>query len=440
MARASKAITKRAVEALKPGQVLWDGEVRGFGVRRQPAPADNPDARRDPVYVLKYRFKGRQRFYSIGRHGSPYTVDGARTVAQRLLGQVADGIDPAGRRDADKGQPTVAEFFDRYCAEYSSAHKKPRSIAGDRGNFRLHIASALGHMRLGDVTRADVARLHSGRAAHKANANRCLVLVSHLFNVAAKWGVLPEGAGNPARGIEKYPEKRRERMLSAAELARLGEALARAATGWTDAEWKAIPAKDRPARQSAEDARAIACYRLLLFTGARLNEILSLRWEWIDFARGVARLPDSKTGAKNLHLSAPALVLLQGLERYEGNPYVLPGDRMKPVQNGDPNKAEPQAFVGIQKPWQRIRKAAKLDGLRIHDLRHAFASLAVANNETIYLVGAVLGHRQVTTTERYAHLSADPVKAVADRTAERVAAMLSGTKLADVLPIRRGRK
>lgn len=421
---ATKSITIRTVEALKAGEQVWDSgreSVKGFGVRRQVAGA---------VYVLKYRFKGVQRFFTIGRHGAPWTPETARTEARRLLGLVSHPTaprDPAAEREAAKGQPTIADFFARYVAEYGRVHKKPSSVTEDERNFRLHVAPVIGAKRIGDVTRRDMARIHGQRAAHPANANRCLALVSHLFTIAAKWGVVPEGH-NPARGIEAYPERRRERFLSAAELQRLGAALARAERGWPDAEWAALPADARKAgRRTPEDWRAIACIRLLAFTGARLSEVLHLQWDWIDFGRGVARLPDSKTGAKNLHLSPPALDVLHALPRLAGSPFVLPADRAGRRPADAAREPSPRPFVGVHHPWKRICRLADLPGLRIHDLRHAFASLAVANNEALYLVGAVLGHRQATTTERYAHLTADPVKAVADRTAERVAAMLSGT-------------
>jgi hypothetical protein len=198
----SKGITIRAVEGLKPGGQIWDAgqsAVKGLGVRRQ---------RRDPIYVLKYRFRGQQRFVTIGRHGSPWTPFTARREAKRLLGLVADGIDPAAERDAAKEQPTVAAFKERYIAEYATPRKKPRTVEEDERLFRLHILPALGAKRLGDVTRADVARLHRSRTAHPANANRCLALISHLFSTAVKWGVLPGGAINPARGVEKFAERK----------------------------------------------------------------------------------------------------------------------------------------------------------------------------------------------------------------------------------------
>jgi integrase len=167
-----------------------------------------------------------------------------------------------------------------------------------------------------------------------------------------------------------------------------------------------------PRRGTGEDWRAIAAFRLLIFTGARLNEILSLRWDWIDVAQGTARLPDSKTGAKNLYLPPGAVAVLETLPRMAGNPHVLPGERVG------------AHFVGIQKPWQRVRALAGLPDLRLHDLRHAFASVAVASGDSLFIVGKILGHRQASTTERYAHLAPDPAKTVADRTAARLADLL----------------
>ncbi len=199
------------------------------------------------------------------------------------------------------------------------------------------------------------------------------------------------------------------------------------AEGIAPAERKRWVAARQPRRDSPEDWRAIAAYRLLIFTGARLSEILTLRLDWIDAAAGVARLPDSKTGPKNLYLPPGALAVLESLPRMSGNPYVLPGDRA-----GAP-------FVDIQKPWQRVRALAGLPDLRIHDLRHAFASAAVAAGDSLFIVGKLLGHRQASTTERYAHLAPDPAKAVADRTAERLRKLLPGKEGGAVLPLRQSR-
>jgi len=383
-------ITLRVVTNMLPSDTIWDTTVRGFGVRRQ---------RRDPVYVLKYRFQGRQRFYTIGKHGAPWTPDTARSEALRLLGSIASHEaprDPSAERNFIKAQPTLAEFAEQYLSQYAEAHKKPRTVAEDRRNIRLHVVPSLGHLRACNVTRSDVARFHASRRKFPANANRCLATLSHMFTIAESWGLRPEDS-NPCRKIKRYAEFARERSLSSHELERLGCALA----------------KSQANPETVEDWRAIACFKLLLFTGARLSEFLSLRWEWIDWARGIARLPDSKTGRKNLILSTPALDLLVSLPTRAAQGYAFPGLRAD------------SHFVGIQKPWQRLRKLAGLEDVRLHDLRHAFASVAVSAGDSLYTVGAILGHRQPSTTQRYAHLSVDPVRAVADKTAIRIAGFLS---------------
>lgn len=427
----ARRITAAVVDGLTPDEVVWDAEVRGFGVRRRA---------RDTGYLLKTRIAGKQRVFTIGRHGrGAWGPESARREAIRLLGVIRDGRDPAVERDEAKRAPTLATFTDRYLAEYARPQKKASSVAEDERLLRLHILPELGERRLSEIGRQDVARLHAAMTKMPVAANRTLSLVSAMFGWAERVGLRPDGT-NPCRHVDRYPEKARERFLSAEELARLGDALDRASSGWTaetQAAWReqcrtqakvvgieearrdAWVAARQPVRDSAEDWRALAGFRLLIFTGARLSEILTLRWDWIDAARGVARLPDSKTGAKNLHLPPGALEVLTALPRVGDNPYVLPGDRQ-------PDAAKAGHFVGIQKPWQRVRALAGLPDVRIHDLRHSFASVAVAGGDSLFVVGKLLGHRQASTTERYAHLAHDPAKAVADKTGERLRALLNG--------------
>jgi integrase len=396
----TRHITKSLVDRLKSGCTVWDDDCRGFGVRRQV---------RDASYILKVRVHGRQRFLTIGKHGAPWTPETARMRARRLLGEIAEGKDPAAVRDAQRAVPTFKEFSDRYLIEHAVPRKKPRSVEEDRRNLRLHIWPELAKRRIADITELDVARLHAKGKSRPANANRCLALLSHMFNIAEKWGERPRRT-NPCAHVDKYPERARERMLSPDELARLGDALRLAARGYPDdfkVNGRAIN------RSSPEDWRAIALVRLLIFSGARLQEVLTMRWTEIDEGRGIARLPDSKTGAKNVFLPAPTLEVLSRLPRIDANPFVLPGDR------------DGQHFNGPQKAWQRIRALAELDDVRIHDLRHAHASMAVAGGESLYVVGKMLGHSQAVTTQRYAHLSIDPVLAASDRTAQRIAAAMN---------------
>jgi integrase len=216
---------------------------------------------------------------------------------------------------------------------------------------------------------------------------------------------------NPAKGVRLLKGEKKERFLSEAEVGRLADTLAT-----MEREYRLSPT-------------AAAAVRLLLLTGCRKSEILTLRWEWVDFARSCLRLPDSKTGAKVVPLAAAALELFHGLPRDPKSDFVLPAAK------GDGH------LVGLQKAWERVRAKANLPNLRLHDLRHSFASFAVADGNTLFMVGKVLGHKQARTTEGYAHLADDPLRAVADRTAVRIAAaMKGGGNRVNVVPLRRMEK
>ncbi len=402
-------ITKRSVDALalqgSAEMTLWDTELKGFGVRVQRG--------NSKAYVLQYRAgSGRGaplRKLTIGRHGSPWTAETARSEAKRLLGIIESGADPAADRGARAAAPTVANLAERFLAEHADAKRKASTAGEYRRLIDKIILPALGKRKVADVTRADVTKLHHANRAGPYQANRVLAVLSKMLNLAERWGLRPDGS-NPCRHVEKFAEKKRERFLSAAELARLGDALS-AYDGWP------------------YNAAAV---KLLVFTGARLGEVLGLRWEWIDFERGEARLPDSKSGAKTLHLPPPALAVLAGLPRLEGNPHVIAGAKAG------------AALVNLEKPWRSIRKAAGLDDVRLHDLRHAFASVAASSGMGLPIIGKMLGHTQAATTHRYAHLASDPVKAAAAAVAGKIAAAMgSGSSEAEkasakVLPLRSG--
>ncbi len=391
-------LTKRAADSAKLGErdlFLWDSVLPGFGLKV------TPKGRR--VFVLQYWVNGRARRVTLGLYGAELTVDQARAKARNLRGQVAAGGDPAAERARVRAIPTLAEFAERYMAEHAAVKKKPRSYEGDALNLRLHVLPTLGRLRLDQVTRADVARFHAGMRDRPFQANRCLALLSMMFTLAEAWGVQPDGS-NPTRHVQKYPERKVERYLSDAELARLGGALEDAAN-------------------TGEHPSVIAAIRLLIFTGCRRDEILKLRWEYVDFERGCLNLPESKTGAKVVPLGAPALELLAKLPRNDGNPYVLPG------------KVPGKHFVGIQKAWERLRAQAGLSDVRLNDLRHTHASVGAAAGESLLVIGALLGHQQQATTQRYAHLSDDPVRAAAERIDEHLEAALKG-RLGEVVPLK----
>ena len=401
-------ITKRSVDALRPAAdgseaVIWDTEVKGFGVRAQRGGSKS--------YIVHYRAgTGRGaplRKVTIGRHGAPWTAETARKEARRLLGLVEGGADPAAAKIARREAPTVADLVERFFAEHVQAKRKASTGLVYRQLLDRVVLPALGKRKVVDITRADIAKFHHDNRAAPYQANLMRAMLSKMFNLAEVWGLRPDGS-NTCRHVEKFRERKRERMLSPAELARLGDALA---------AFEGSP-------------YAVAAVKLLVFTGARLGEVLGLRWEWIDFERGEAKLPDSKTGAKTLHLPPPALAVLVDLPRLGDNPHVIVGQKAG------------AAMGDIQTPWRAIRGAAGLDDVRLHDLRHAFASVAASSGMGLPIIGKILGHTQAATTHRYAHLASDPVKAAAAAVAGKIAAAMGsgsrdvGADGATVTPLR----
>ena len=418
------ALTKRTIDATKPpasGEtVVWDDAIPGFCARVRASGAK--------LYYLKTRVKGRVRWFAIGRHGAPWTVETARREARRLLGDVADGGDPAAERDVERRDPTLAELCDQYLAAAQAGEivsrlgevKKASTLATDWGRIERHIKPLLGRRKVRDLTQIDVRRfladVASGKTAvdiktgkhgraivegGKGTATRTVGLLGGIFTFAVKRGLR---ADNPVRGVERYRDRQNERYLSAVELARLGETLS-------------------AAEQAGDNPTAIAAIRLLILTGCRKSEILTLEWRHVDFEHACLRLPTSKTGAKTVPLGAPPLELLASLPRLAGNPYVLPGERAGGF------------FVGLPKAWERIRARAGLQDFRLHDLRHSFASVGAAGGDSLLVIGRLLGHRDPRTSQRYAHVPSDPAKAAADRISGTIAAALAG-KSGNVVALR----
>ena len=292
-------------------------------------------------------------------------------------------------------------------------HVRPKLKASTAASYqrvaRLYVLPSLGRRSISEVTRADIARLHHEMSPKPYQANSTLAMLSKFFGWAEKHGLRPDGS-NPCRHVDKYREARRERFLSPAELARLGDALREAERDNSATPW------------------AIAAIRLLSFTGARRNEILSLRWEHVSEEHGCLMLPDSKTARKAIHLSAPAIALLQTIPRIEGNPYVICGEKVG------------QHLVNVEKPWRRIRKAAKLEDVRLHDLRHSFASVAASGGQSLVVIGKLLGHSQPATTARYAHLADDPVKAASDAVGRHIAAAMGAGTSGEIVDLKSPRR
>ena len=387
MSSRTTKITIRVVEVLEPNETIWDsgnGSVAGFGVRRQ---------RRDPFYVLKARIGARQRWFTIGKHGT-WTVDQARREARAVLGEIARGHDPAGRRDTENRTPTMDAVADRFFDEEIAPKRAAATAVLYRDLWDRLGKSNLGKRKVSEVNFRDIADVHYKLRNTPITANRLVAVISSMFSWCERQGLRPRQS-NPTIGIEKFKEKSRERFLSPCELANLGTAMAEAE------------------ERGTESIFVLAAIRLLMLTGCRRNEILKLRWQDVRADQAMLFLPDTKTGARPVYLSAPALTVLSSLPRAAGNPYVIVGER------------KGRHLVNLRKPWLRISTSAGLIGVRIHDLRHSFASVGVSGGASLPIIGKLLGHTKSSTTEKYSHLSADPVRQVNESIGEAISDSLA---------------
>jgi integrase len=406
----------REVRALRPGEAVWDTTVVGFGIRRQQSDAIS--------YVVFYRTaEGRQRWFTIGRHGSPWMPETARDEALRLLGEVARGGDPAADKRGKRASTTlvVADLCGRYLADAEAgrlltrrrAAKKPSTLVTDRGRITRHIVPLLGHLPVAAVTRGDVeafmhavaegetagrtktkprgvANIRGGRGA----ASRTVGLLGAIFTYAVRHEMRPD---NPVHGVARYADGRRERRLREEEYAALGAALLAAED---DGMWPP----------------AVAAARFMVMTGWRRGEVLGLRWPEVDLARRTARLADTKTGTSTRPLSeAACMVLRMMLQAIPPN-----GTCVFPARYGD------LPIRGYPKYWARI--AHRMGGLPAditpHVLRHSFASLAADLGYSEPTIAAMIGHQGRTITSRYLHAADAVLLAAADAVAERAMVLM----------------
>jgi len=380
-------ISKRIVEALEVQDRdvdHFDDDLKGFGVRVRTSGRK--------TYFVMMRHKCVMRRFTIGSHGA-VTAEAARLKAKQIISDLAIDKNPTAEQDAVRNSVSVRSMGERFIDEYVPCHLKPSTAGEYKRCVEIFINPEIGTMKLVSVERTDIAKIHHQLRHIPYQANRVLGVLSIMFNLAESWNLRPAFT-NPCRGVKKYKEKKRERFLNREELRRLGEAL----------------------RLEEEFApSAVACIRLLLLTGCRLREIQTLKWSYLDLDTCLAFLPDSKTGRKTLYLGSVAIKLLKSISHTTGNPFVIFGD------------IEGQYLTDIQKPWRRIRKLANLPDVRIHDLRHTFASSGVALGQGLPIIGKLLGHSQPQTTARYAHLAATPALEVADKISQSLASHLAWT-------------
>lgn len=416
-----KKITKQVVVSLKPGETIWDTQILGFGVRRQRSEVRN--------FVLKTRINGIQKQFTIGKFGQPLTVEDARTKANKILGQAVEGVDPRRQNNEDETDITIAELCTLYLRDYAAEHKRPSSVKTDTSNINNHVIPLLGRRYVNEIKKKDILAFKqavrggqtalSRKEGNKGGgvvkggagmANRCISLLSKIFNCAIDWEIRLDGI-NPAQRIKKYSENPVERYLKPKE---------------ADCLLRAI-----------NDEKEVAPYaalalELLLMTGARRGEILGLKWSYIDYEKGIAFLPDSKSGEKSLYLNDWVIQLLKDTPKEYGNPYVICG------------KSDGKPLNGLWKVWQRVKlrtinhywhikfpdvvkstsvfseeelthKLRKVGieteqvnfllNFRIHDLRHHFASVFVTAGFELHTLMKLLGHKNFTTTLRYAHIA-----------------------------------
>jgi integrase len=416
-------INERSVEAsTRPAGrdrvILWADRLQGFSLVAHSSGAKS--------YVVQSRKAGRSRRVKILTE-TLLSVEEARSKAKIVLGQIEAGLDPAQERRESRAGGSFKQVADEFMEVRVKAKKKPRTYDGYDVMLRKHVLPEIGSLRIKDVRRVDIRRLHTKLSTKKGipgAANRCLTMISSIWNWAAKQDEV-RFEDNPAKGCERNPENGCERFLTLDEPGRVGDAPHCAQVGLPyEVDENKPKSKHAPKpenRLHTFDEWTAAAVQLRILTGVRLREILHARWEYFDNERGIIFLPDRKTGRKPLYLSAAALDVLSKVKRHEDNPYIIPGQK----------EGEPKS--DLKRIWRAATKAAGLEDLRIHDLRHTYASTGAAAQLGLVTIGRLLGQNQASTTARCAHLANDPVR----RAAETIGAAPDGAmkrKTSEVVP------
>ncbi|MCZ0955267.1 MAG: tyrosine-type recombinase/integrase [Rhodospirillaceae bacterium] len=384
MAKKHRAtLNHRSVEALKVTRdtIVWDRRLAGFGVRAYPSGTR--------VYIAQARGPRGVKRVRLGRHGWLEARE-ARKAAALAIAKIVAGEEPPGHGMHGRGGPTVAQAAEKYLTEYVAVQCKHATYKRSESVIRLYILPALGRMPMTAVRPADALALHHRLAPTPMQANIVVITLSQVYRKAQLWGLVPPGT-NPCSQVKLYRRRRRERFLTGVEIERLGKVL------------------DEEQANGRTSAPAIEAIRLLILTGCRKNEILSLRWGDVNLDARELRLRDTKTGPRFVALSPAAVQRFKGLYGSTGSEWVIPG--RKPGTH----------LKKLGSVWRRLRVRADLADVRLHDLRHSFASTALALGEPLPMIAKLLGHRRIESTARYAHLARGAVREAAERVADNLA-------------------
>lgn len=377
-------LTNKKVDQLsiqEKNYIVWDSEVKGFGVR--------VNLNNKKTFIVKYRIgSGRSakvRKPVIGTYGV-MKVEEARIIARKLIIDAFEGNDP---KEVDKTNITIKEFCNIYLTQHAEIKKKQSSVTEDKRMMKLHILPSFGNVCIKDITRVMITQHHQSMHKTPHGANRFLSLMSKMMNLAEKWDYRPLNS-NPCRHVDRYKEEGREVYLTMDQIERIGLAI------------KEL--------EKTESKFVLSAIKVLLFTGRRTGEILTLKWDYIDFNNSKMNLPDTKTGKKSFRFSPTVHQILTSLPDKDG--YVF-----KSIVGN-------KRVTTVRHIWRKICKLADIDNVRVHDLRHTYASLAVQSGYSLPIISKMLGHADLKTTQRYAHLHDDPVNQAVDRIDQQLESLI----------------
>lgn len=379
-------LNKRAIDSFtyegdgESRDVRWDTALPGFGLRIYPTGRK--------AFIVSYRIHGRKRMAVLGNYGAR-TLDQARDRARRFFVEVREGRDPLAEKQKVAQGQTFGDLIEAYMERHARPHKK--TWEADAGRFERHIPPGWRGRKVPSVSREEIAALHHRIGATRPyEANRTLDLLRKAFGLARVWGFLDHAAPNPAEGIQKFKEVKRKRWVTPDELPRLAKAI-----------------DEEPSIYSR------AALWLYLLTGLRKRELLSARWDDVDWNRGQLRLPITKSGEEqSVVLSGPVLAILQSIPKEEGNPFVFP--------TGKPKQKPNHHLVNIEKPWRRVRKSAGVEDVRLHDLRRTVGSWMSQAGVDLNLIRDALRHSNIGTTLIYARLGKDAARDAMEDHARRI--------------------